>query len=239
MATKIVGLSTLRTVSGNAHTVSSQVYHSLGDSIISLELPPGTAMSEQEIATRLGVSRTPVREAFIRLSREHMVIVVPQKGTIVSKISIARAKQERFLRESLEQAVIEKFILYQTQPVIDELRDNLAKQRQAIAQHDSVAFNQHDDAFHKVFFTATDTLLCYQVIRRNCFDYSRLRQLSTNSGEEMQLLNLQQHEGLLESVLDRDLLQAQAVLRKHVRRLTSEIDALSAQYPDYFLQEEA
>jgi len=64
-----------------------------------LQLKPGTAMSTQEIADKLHVSKTPVREAFIRLQREGLVEIFPQKQTVVSRIDLKRTAQERFIRE--------------------------------------------------------------------------------------------------------------------------------------------
>ena len=93
-------------VTNTSNTVNGAVYEELKRSIITLRLAPGTEMSTLEIATKLNVSRTPVREAFLRLQNEDLVEMVPQKQTIVSRINLDRVEQERFLRESLEAAAI-------------------------------------------------------------------------------------------------------------------------------------
>ena len=85
-----------------SRSVQDSVYTALRTSIINLNLAPGTAISEKEISRRFGVSRTPVREAFIRLSKEGLVRVIPQKETQVSLVDFRRVEQEFFLRESLE-----------------------------------------------------------------------------------------------------------------------------------------
>ncbi len=222
----------------DSYTVSSRVYNAIAQSLLLLDLVPGSRMSEQEIAAQLGVSRTPVREAFIRLSRERLLIVQPQKGTIVAKISLSRVKQEHFLRESLEQAALEQFIFLKNDQAVEELQRILALQREAIGRNDDNEFFQYDDAFHRVFFSATNNLLSHQVIQRNCFDYFRIRRLSTRATPQIQALNAEQHEEILSCVKKSDLQQAQAALRKHVRRLSTELKELAARYPDYFLQED-
>ena len=83
-------------------SVQEMVYRTLRDKIVSMELKPGTTISTQEIADSMSVSRTPVREAFIRLQREDLLDVTPQRSTVVSKINMDRVYQERFIREALD-----------------------------------------------------------------------------------------------------------------------------------------
>ena len=90
--------------------VSETVYNILRRNIINLNLVPGSQISEKEISEKMNVSRTPVREAFIKLSKEALVSILPQKGTFVSKIDLSRVQEERFLRETIEFSVMENFI---------------------------------------------------------------------------------------------------------------------------------
>src|SRR4051794_27041342 len=80
----------------------SQVYTIIREAIVSLRLLPGQALSENELATQYGVSRTPVREALIRLAGDGLVEVVPQLGTFVSRISELDVREAQFIREVLE-----------------------------------------------------------------------------------------------------------------------------------------
>jgi DNA-binding GntR family transcriptional regulator len=75
------------------------VYAKLKEQILNLELPPGTALSEMESSLALGVSRTSVRESFVRLAQEGLVQVLPQRGTFVSLIDPALVEEARFMRE--------------------------------------------------------------------------------------------------------------------------------------------
>src|SRR6478736_729285 len=77
-------------------------YAALRDAIIATELEPGRQISENESADKLGVSRTPVREALARLRDDQLVQIVPQLGTFVSRISVAGVDDAQFLREALE-----------------------------------------------------------------------------------------------------------------------------------------
>ena len=92
----------------NKQTFSSReaVYTTLKQLILSLKLPPGTAISEKEISLEFNVSRTPVRESFVRLAQEGLLEVYPQRGTYVSLIQVDLVEEARFMREQLERAVI-------------------------------------------------------------------------------------------------------------------------------------
>lgn len=79
-------------------TITSHVYNMIRESIMTLSLKPGQMLSEKEYSLELGVSRTPVRESFIRLDREELLHIYPQRGTFVSKIRLDRIREERFLR---------------------------------------------------------------------------------------------------------------------------------------------
>ena len=216
-----------------AQTAASQIYRALRDSILTMQLAPGATLSEQETAARLGVSRTPVREAFIRLSREKMLIVSPQRRTAVARIDLDRVRQEQFLREAIEIAVAEQFLRLARGEDYDALEACLSQQRAALALADFPAFLRHDDAFHHRLYAATGNDLAAQAVRRNCFDYQRLRSLSA-ADAPTQRLNLTQHEALLSLLRRGDLAAAQGLLREHLRRLFEEIPAMREQHPAYF-----
>src|SRR5215210_8128745 len=79
--------------------IARQVTRALRRAIVTMRLKPGEMLSEQDIATRLGVSRQPVREAFIKLGEAGLLRVLPQRGTLVVKISRAAVEDARFIRE--------------------------------------------------------------------------------------------------------------------------------------------
>lgn len=232
-ASLITNFSIPQSVASPRSTVATQVYRTIRDGIISLRLTPGMSMSEQEMAAALGVSRTPVREAFIRLSREGLVEIYPQRATVVSKISLKRVRQERFLRESLESSVLLSFIENPTQSGLDLMQEQIERQRECLHSGDYGTFLECDDRFHFVLYEETDNLLCGQVIRRNCHDYQRLRALSDSVNREVQQLNIKQHMEMLDGIRRHDAAQAQQTLRTHVRRLLNETAGLRAQKPEF------
>lgn len=104
------------------------VYESLKNRITELELKPGLKISEQEIASELNVSRTPVREAFLKLSQEDLLGIYPQIGTIVSLIDLELVEEARFVRENMEKAVVKEACQVFKQEQLFKLESNIAMQ---------------------------------------------------------------------------------------------------------------
>jgi DNA-binding GntR family transcriptional regulator len=225
-----------RTSNGKAN-ISETVYTILYKNIVNLTLAPGTMISEMDIAERLQVSRTPVREAFIKLSNEALVNIFPQKGTFVSKIDLSRVQEERFLRESLELAVLERFVSAHTEESIDRLKMNLKKQKSAIDQNDLVKFIDYDDQFHAIMFDESRKNLCYSIIQRFSSHYRRIRYLSLHFSK-IYNQNIEQHQEIVEAVERQDAGEATAILKRHIRKLIIEKDEICEKYPEYFQQEE-
>ena len=88
--------------------VSLQVRRIIEERIVTNALRPGERLSENELSGQLGVSRQPVREALIRLAEAGLVRVLPQRATVVTRISVARVSSARFLREAVERAVVRR-----------------------------------------------------------------------------------------------------------------------------------
>lgn len=87
-------------------TLTEQAYQLLEEMIVQLELAPGAAISEAELSARLGIGRTPVREALQRLAREHLVLVLPQRGVLVAEIDIKRQLRLLETRRPVEGLIV-------------------------------------------------------------------------------------------------------------------------------------
>ena len=134
----------------NSHEpVARRVFRELRNAIVTMGIRPGQALSEQEIATRLGVSRQPVREAFIKLGEAGLLTIRPQRGTFIVKISMKQVFDARFVREAVELAVVRRACAEMTPAGIEVLRVNLDAQRKAATDLDPVRFMDLDEAFHR------------------------------------------------------------------------------------------
>lgn len=218
-------------------SVQDQIYAALRDSIINLGLIPGTAVSEKEIALRFNVSRTPVREAFINLSKESLVEVIPQKETRISLIDLNRAEQEFFIREQLENGVLKLFIKKCGEEHFLSLQKLLELQESALAEKAYADFITHDDKFHQTFFEAAGQSLSWDVLTSISGHYHRARilvvHISGIAGEK-----IRQHRDMVKALRNKDLRTAKKILNAHLYSLLSEEQILKRHFPAYFLPDE-
>ena len=214
-------------------TVQDRTFLFLRKSILDLTLSPGAVMSSGGIANMMKVSRTPVREAFIRLEQEGLVNIIPQKETIVSPIDLERVAQEQFLREGLEVAALEPCVKLCTQEDIEKLRVLISLQRERAEKGDHVASIEFDDKFHQMIFTIAGQELSWNVIEGMGGHYRRVR-LLVKHFDEVTNRALKQHEEIVSALEEKDYLKAQAIARNHVRKISAEVEMIREKYPDYF-----
>src|SRR3954467_13763207 len=126
--------------SARAGSMAEQVFQTLRTAIVTMRLTPATAISEQDIADRLKVSRQPVREAFIKLSETGLVRVLPQRGTFVVKISAKAVMDARFVRQAVECAIARRAAQGIGKPAVSALGAIIADQRRAAKAADLEQF---------------------------------------------------------------------------------------------------
>jgi GntR family transcriptional regulator, rspAB operon transcriptional repressor len=151
------------------------VYQVLRSNIIKLHLRPAQRISENEVSEALGVSRTPVREAFIRLAEDGLIKVTPQKRSIVSLIDLDQADEARFIRIALEKAVIKEASGRLSDADRAALRSNIETQR--VCQREK-AYEQMlavDNDFHRIIFRACGKERSWHYIKKLDYNYDRLR----------------------------------------------------------------
>lgn len=214
-------------------SVQEMVYRTLRDKIVSMELKPGTTISTQEIADSMSVSRTPVREAFIRLQREDLLDVTPQRSTVVSKINMDRVYQERFIREALEIEVVQKFIEVATPEVLARMRRNIEKQYAAIEEQRYVDYLELDNALHQTAFTETHEHLGRSIVQQMNGHYDRIRLISAWEGQIVYTA-MQEHEKYVDYIERKDALHARKLLRSHLQALRMQEEILLTNWSEYF-----
>lgn len=214
-------------------SIQALVYEELKRNIMSMRLKPGQAMSTQEMATKLNVSRTPVREAFLHLQSEGLVEMIPQRETIVSRIDLKRVDQEKFIRECLELGVINKFLEQKKQEDIRTMSKLIEVQKQCDKARDFVGFLDADDRFHKVLFDATGQQMAWAAIAGRNGHYNRLRILFVQKETVMES-SIQQHADIVTLLEIGDKERIRKALTSHIQRLDVDKTGLATDYPDYF-----
>lgn len=215
-------------------TVTSNTYELIRHEIMQLKFKPGQVLSEKDIALMLGVSRTPVRESFIRLERQGVLHIYPQRGTYVSKISQTRILEERFFRETLELAVFRDYLKNHSEKSIAQLKYHADMQRHAYLAGNYYESLQHDDAFHNVFYEDTNHMLCAHIQKTYSIDYQRVRLLSILDEVDINEINIAQHEKIIEAIVSGDHAAAMESVESHICKLNTEMGRILELYTDYF-----
>ena len=211
-----------------------QVFGWLRESILSLELAPGTALSRTELAERFELSQTPVRDALLQLSQEGLVDIFPQHATLVSRIDIASATQAHFLRCAIELEVVRTLALARTDAGA-VLRARLTTQvdlQAALATADTEEFIASDQAFHRLMYEAAGVPDLYELVRRRSGHLDRLRRLDLPSPGKAERV-VRDHRAIVAALAAHDPEAAQAALRAHLSGTLGRIDDIRARHPDY------
>jgi DNA-binding GntR family transcriptional regulator len=156
-------------------SVAMQVHNYLRQQILKLNLKPGKALSEKELSLQLGVSRTPVREAFIRLSEEGLVDIFPQRGTIVAPIRMDEIKEAQFLREILETAIVRRAADSIGTKSLRLLEANLNNQEKSLKHTDFTEFMELDEEFHHLLCQGVALPRAWRVIQAVKGQLDRMR----------------------------------------------------------------
>ena len=214
------------------------VYRLLKTNIMNLSMAPGNGLSEKDIADQLHVSRTPVREAFIRLSYEDLVEILPQKGTYVSLIDIELVNEARFLRETMEIAVLRLACSSFSEEYLFQLQACLALQELCIREHRYSDFFRHDSHMHSIIFAGCGKARTWAVIQQMSTHYDRVRLLNAAGGYELQEL-LSQHRELVRAIKQQDAELAKQTLNVHLNKVTIDMRQLLRDFGHFFKQREA
>jgi GntR family transcriptional regulator, rspAB operon transcriptional repressor len=210
-----------------------QAYAALRDAILRAELEPGRQLSENELATRLGVSRTPIREALVRLRDERLVEIVPQLGTFVTRISSSAVADAQFIREALECACVRRAAELATEDDVAALEDILRAQERARDAGDFDSFYVLDDTYHQSLCDLSEHQAVWPVSLRARGHLNRIRRLSMPVPSYMDLM-IEQHRNVLGAVADHDAGGAETLLRDHLRNVLQEVPRIRAQHPGFF-----
>lgn len=191
------------------------VFNTLRRAILRGELKPGERLMEIQLANKLGVSRTPIREAIRKLELEGLVLMVPRKGAEVAEIT------EKNLRDVLEvRCVLEELAVQLACDRIDpermqQLLDAAAHFRDILGTADITELGEADEAFHDVIFQATDNRRLIQLLnnlREQMYRY-RIEYLKK---KECYPQLLEEHAAIIQAIREHDKVKATEITVQHI-----------------------
>ena len=212
-------------------SVRDQTLDTLRRRIISLQLPPGEPLSENELAQELGVSRTPVRESLILLREEGLVQVFPQIGSFVSLVDLGRVAEAQFVREAIECASLKEAVV--DAPGLAGLREILAAQRNAEAASDIEEFFRLDEDFHRELLRLAGHESAWTAVNSAKAHLDRARRLSLIDTRPVSTL-IEQHTAVVDALEANNRTEADSSLRVHLRGVFEDVKRIQASSPELF-----
>lgn len=214
-------------------SLNEETYEKLKHDIMTFHLEPGDVISAQKIATRFSVSRTPAREAIVKLEKEDLVRILPQSGTYVARINTARAEQEWFVRMSLEVAMVDRFFENVNEETIERMEEYNNRLIHYDDNKESCSRLEIDNAFHQLIYETTGETLAADIIKTQMSHYNRIRYLAELNQSISSKTN-DEHRSLIEAARNKDKAAYLDIIQRHIYRIFGEEDNLRNIYPDYF-----
>jgi DNA-binding GntR family transcriptional regulator len=214
-------------------TAASRIHADLRAELVALKRRPGEVVSEAEIALAYGVSRTPVREAILKLSDEGLVEIFPQSGIFVSRIPLSALPEAIIVRKALEATTARLAAGLATTSQILSLQAILQRQREADAADDRDAFHQADEHFHATIADVAGYPGIWTLIQQVKVHVDRFRRLTLPQKGRMTQV-IAEHELVLAAIEAHDPGKAGIAMEKHLERLLGDISATQTVNPEYF-----
>lgn len=202
------------------------------ENIIGLGLEPGAFVGEQEIANLIGLSRTPVHEALLDLSKTKIVEIYPQRGSRIALIDYDLLIESSFIRRTMETAVAELACSMATEEDLLNIEENVKLQEFYLTNPTGDKLMELDNEFHKSLYTIANKEQSYYMVSSMSIHLNRIRNMSLTTVKDLKIVG--DHRAILEAFKSRNSEAVVALLEKHLSRYRCDIDLIIKKYPQYF-----
>jgi GntR family transcriptional regulator, rspAB operon transcriptional repressor len=218
----------------DASSMSDKVFQKLLQSIMRFELKPFEELSLGHLADEMGVSRTPVRDALVRLAALNLVTIFPQRGTVIAPLRAIDLLRSQFLRESLEVGLVRRAIRAPGRGnLVRRLRAELTVQQAYASIGEEVRFYASDEALHMLIAHSAGLPGIWEDIAHAKLHMDRFRRLALASVEGLPVV-LEQHVRIVDAIEAGDEEEAERRMKQHLRRIFSTAEKAYASHPNYF-----
>lgn len=198
-------------------TVSAQVVSILRQAIIHIEFLPGTRLPEKEIQRSLGISRSPIREAFRELQAEGLIAIIPNKGAFVTKLNEKDLEEVYELRTLIESHAIRRACETMTDDDLEEMRAIIEKEESAIGDEDPMYYLGASHKPHECFIKRCDNSRLQSLFKvlKNSIQAVHIL-TSSYKDRNFAIESVRCHREIFSALSRRDANQAEAALKKHL-----------------------
>ncbi|AXO15316.1 GntR family transcriptional regulator [Thalassospira indica] len=195
---------------------SALVYEEVRNQIVSLSLVPETTLVRAELAESFNVSQSPVREAILRLEQDGLVVSYPQSRTVVTKIDVARIREEHFLRVAAECEVVRQLAEAKESPAVVKAKGIVKMQEALVGDIEQIdLFKQLDETFHAALFNGVNQSNLHLQITARSGHLARVRTLDLPRAGKMVSV-LEGHKAIIDAVQSGDGALASLEMRRHL-----------------------
>ncbi|WP_160005987.1 GntR family transcriptional regulator [Rhizobium sp. 18055] len=212
------------------------VYNALRDDIISLRRRPMDLLNEKELEAQFGVSRTPIREAVLRLADEGLVDVFPQSGTFVSRIPRRALYEAILVRKALEDTTVSIAVEKMTPAGLRLLERNLADLAACLHDGDVAAFHIGDNHFHKLISDIAGFPGIWAIIQQVKVHSDRYRLLTLPQEGRLARV-IDEHSTVIACMRKGDKAGATEAMSFHLGKLLGEVEKAEIWDPNYFIED--
>lgn len=215
-------------------SIADQVFEILRQRILDLALVPGSKISEVEVASQMGVSRQPVRDAFYRLSKLGFLLIRPQRATQVSPISKDAVKRAVFIRTSLECETCRIAAKNMGAPDLAVLEDMIQQQMSAIEIDDKHEFHRLDDLFHKEICDRSGVGFAWEMIQDSKTHMDRVRMLTLDFAMQEAMGG---HVAMLKAITSKNEDASALALREHLAHFNVSLGRIKSEHTSWFTED--
>lgn len=221
---------------GTATTLADAQYERLRAAIMAMDMLPGAPISEKRIALEEGISRTPIREAILRLTKERLVEVVPKSGTFVARIPISALPEALIARRALESMTTRSAAKYARRSQVLELQAMIERQREMAERGDTKGFHRVDEEFHEMVASVGNLSGLWRLVQQVKLQTDRYRHLTLPEDGRMDMV-VAEHTAVVAAIAHKDEETACAKMEAHLSGLQLHIAHAAETHPEYFIHD--
>ncbi len=192
------------------------VFTTLRQAILKGEIQPGERLMEIQLAEKMGVSRTPIREAIRKLANEGLVTMIPRKGAIVAGISEKMLMDVLQVRMTLEKMAYECAFKFITDEQIEELKEAEKEFEESVKNNDLVQIAEIDEKFHFIIYSAAQNDKLKEILtnlRENMYRYRMEYAKNKESRDQL----IKEHNEMIETLIKRDSVEGLKIVEQHIK----------------------
>ncbi|MCG8484060.1 MAG: GntR family transcriptional regulator [Clostridia bacterium] len=202
---------------GEKVDLKQKAYFYIKEKIITGEYEPGQDISEEELQNEMNISRTPVREALMRLETERLISIFPRKGIFVSSITQKMIKNVFQIRKMIEPQVIRIVGKNISKEWLNEIKDKFNATFEDLSKDETADYYVNlDKEFHSYLINACDNQYLVNVMN-NIFDQNQRMRYQTYDFDERDIATKSEHIMIIDALLEEDIDKAEALMIEHIQ----------------------